>query len=147
MKALGDRAWPFGIVIVLALFMGMTVWFVKTAFSQRVDLVAPDYYYRDKTFSERIQKENRLNATGNADIARTENGVLIQLPGAFAGQKIGGKLVFYSPLNPADDFQLPVSFTGPKQQIAAAMKPGQIWKVALDFESSGKTYFFERTVR
>lgn len=147
MKALGDKAWPFGIVIVLALFMGMTVWFVKTAFSQRVDLVAPDYYYRDKTFSERIQKENRLNATGNANITRTEGGVLIQLPAAFAGQKVGGKLVFYSPLNPADDFQLPVSFTGSKQQIAAAMKPGQIWKVALDFESSGKTYFFERTVR
>jgi len=147
MKALGDKAWPFGIVIVLALFMGMTVWFVKTAFSQRVDLVAPDYYYRDKTFSERIQKENRLNATGNAEITRIEGGVLIQLPAAFAGQKVGGKLVFYSPLNPADDFQLPVSFTGSKQQIAAAMKPGQIWKVALDFESSGKTYFFERTVR
>jgi hypothetical protein len=147
MSVLKDRSWPLGIVTVLALFIGMTVWFVKTAFSERVDLVSPDYYYRDKTFSERLKKENRLNAKGQAEISRTDNGVAIQLPAAFSGKKIGGKLIFYSPLNPADDFQLPVSFTGNEQRIATALKTNQIWKVALDFESAGETYFFERTVR
>ena len=52
--------WPIGIVVVMALFMGMTLMFVKKAFSERVDLVAPDYYYRDKMFSERLDQENAL---------------------------------------------------------------------------------------
>lgn len=142
-----DRAWPLGIVVVLTLFIAMTLFFVKTAFSERVDLVAPDYYYRDKSFSARLDKERRLNAIGSAEITRAVNGVKIQLPAYFSARQITGKVLFYSPLNPADDFQLPVTFKGPAQTIAANFKSDQFWKVALEFEAGGQTYFFERTVR
>ncbi len=147
MAMLRDKTWPLGIVAVLTLFIGMTLFFVKTAFSERVDLVAPDYYYRDKSFSARLDKEKRLNARGESQISRGANGVTIQLPQYFSERVVAGKLLFYSPLNPADDFQLPVKFKGRAQTVAAAFKADQFWKVALEFEADGETYYFERTVR
>ncbi len=139
--------WPLGIVIALVLFMGMTLMFVKKAFSERVDLVAPDYYYRDKVFSERLDQENALAKLGKAQVVRSEQGVRVSLPAYFKGKQIKGSVVFYSPLNPAHDFTLPLEFTGDTQDLTARVDSAHMWKVSFTFEAEGKKYFLQSTVQ
>ncbi|GEM_PF-3418410 len=141
-----NYVWPIGIVIVMALFMGMTLMFVKKAFSERVDLVAPDYYYRDKVFSERLDQENALAKLGAAGIARSDQGVTIDLPDFFKGKKIKGSVQFYSPLNPADDFTVQLEFEGKKREVKAPVDKAHMWKVSFTFEADGKKYFLQSTV-
>lgn len=136
-------SWPLGIVIALVLFMGMTVYYVKRAFSERVDLVATDYYYRDKVFSERLAREKKLLAKGGGRMTTAAEGIEIVLPAFFAGKKIQGKVNAYSPLNPADDFSREISFTGDRVQAPLPLKPGQRWRVSFDFTAAGEGYYYE----
>lgn len=136
-------SWPLGIVVGLVLFMGMTIYFVKKAFSERVDLVATDYYYRDKMFSERLTREKRLIAKGGGQMSATKESVQISLPAFFAGKEITGTLYAYSPLNPAEDFSRAVTFRGDKYAAPVALKPGQRWRISLDFTSAGEGYYYQ----
>lgn len=136
-------SWPLGIVVGLGLFMGMTIYFVKKAFSERVDLVATDYYYRDKMFSERLAREKRLLAKGGGQMSATKETVQISLPAYFSGKEIKGTLYAYSPLNPADDFSQTISFRGEKFTAPVALKTGQRWRVSLDFTSAGEGYYYQ----
>lgn len=138
--------WPWAIVAALTLFMVMTVAFVRVAFSERVDLVAKDYYYRDKEYSRRIEKEKRLLQLGTTEIKRSATGIDIALPTFFAGKKITGKAYFYSPLNPAEDFEIPLAFSGTRTTISAPLKSGQKWRVTLDFISGDYDYFVEQVL-
>ncbi len=142
-----DRySWPLGIMIGLGLFMAMTVYFVKKAFSERVDLVATDYYYRDKSFSERLLRQKKLLKHGPSEITRSAAGVSVLLPGFFTDKKITGTVYFYSPLNPADDFSLPVEFQGKNAAIPAKVAPGHRWRVSLEFSAGGDGYYLESVI-
>lgn len=136
-------SWPLGIVVALVLFMGMTIYYVKRAFSERVDLVATDYYYRDKVFSERLAREKKLLAKGGGQMTAAAESLDIALPAFFAGKKIQGKLTAYSPLNPADDFSREVSFNGDRSTVPLRLKPGQRWRVSFDFTAAGEGYYYE----
>lgn len=136
-------SWPLGIVIGLGLFMAMTVYFVKKAFSERVDLVATDYYYRDKVFSERLAREKKLIARGGGEMSAGRETVQISLPAFFAGKDVKGTVYAYSPLNPADDFSRQVSFHGARYAAPVALKAGQRWRVSFDFTAAGEGYYYE----
>lgn len=139
--------WPLGIVVAMLLFMGMTLMFVKKAFSERVDLVAPDYYYKDKVFSERLAQENALALLGQAAVSRTVQGVKVSLPAYFNGKRVKGSLQFYSPLNPAEDFTLPLEFSGTSHEIKANVEKSHVWKISFAFDCDGKKYFLQATVQ
>lgn len=138
------NSWPLGIVLGLALFMGMTLYFVKKAFSERVDLVATDYYYRDKFFSERLAREKNLLRHGQMTVTHEGGAVTLRLPAYFTAKKITGTLSFYSPLNPADDFSLPVAFSGNHATIVTRADQSKIWRVGMDFTAGGESFFAER---
>jgi hypothetical protein len=140
------QGWPLAIVAALVIFMGMTLAFVRVAFSERVDLVSKDYYYRDKEFSGRLEKEKRLLQLGQTEISRSADGIVIMLPEYFRGKSIEGKVFFYSPLNPAEDFELPLKFTGSRANIQARVTSGQKWRVTLDFTAAGASYFVEKVI-
>lgn len=140
------QGWPLAIVAALVVFMGMTMAFVRIAFSERVDLVSKDYYYRDKEFSLRLEKEKRLLALGTTEVGRSADGITIALPEYFAGKAIEGKVFFYSPLNPAEDFELPLRMKGARAVLQAPVKAGQRWRVTLDFTAAGQSYFAEKVI-
>lgn len=140
------QGWPLAIVAALVLFMAMTIAFVRVAFSERVDLVSKDYYYRDKEFSARLEKEKRLLALGETEITRSADGINIALPPYFQGKAIEGRIIFYSPINPAEDFELPLKMNGSRASVPARVKTGQKWRISLDFASAGQTYFAEKVV-
>jgi hypothetical protein len=140
------QGWPLAIIAALVVFMGMTIAFVRFAFSERVDLVAKDYYYRDKEFSRRLEKEKRLLDLGETSITRSAGGILIELPPYFAGKTIEGKVIFYSPLNPAEDFELPLKMTGARTVVAAPAIMEHKWRVTLDFSAAGESYFAEKDI-
>lgn len=146
-QTLKNYSWPIGIVVALALFMGMTLVYVKRAFSERVDLVAPDYYYRDKAFSDRLEREKALNKFGQSAITRSDQGVTVSLPAYFAKKHVKGSVLFYSPLNPADDFTRALEFDGQNQSVKADLKGQAVWKVSFDFEVDGTKYYLQSALK
>jgi len=136
-------SWPIGIVTALGAFMTMTALFVHRAFAERVDLVAPDYYYRDKAFSERYASEKRLVARGGAKMSLRDGSVEVNLPVFFSGKEVRGTLFVYSPLNPREDFSLPVVFRGEKKNVTVKLAMHRRWRVSFEFTAAGERYFYE----
>ncbi|HRP69436.1 MAG TPA: FixH family protein [Turneriella sp.] len=140
------NAWPIGLVVALLLFFSMTGYFVSVAFGERVDLVADDYYYRDKEFSARLEREKKLIALGGGSITRAHDGVSIELPTFFQNKKSTGTLFVYSPLNPADDFSVPVSFEGRNATFKLPLDVKHRWRLSLDFTANEKGYYLTSTL-
>ncbi|MBV6493988.1 MAG: hypothetical protein LDLANPLL_02012 [Turneriella sp.] len=140
------NVWPLGLVVALLLFFSMTGYFVSVAFGERVDLVAEDYYYRDKEFSVRLEREKNLLALGGGIIKRVENGVMIELPTFFKNKKSIGTLFVYSPLNPADDFSMPVSFEGRSATLKLPLDVKHRWRLSLNFTANKKGYYLTSTL-
>lgn len=127
--------------------MSMTLYYVYRAFSERVDLVTPDYYYRDKEFSARLEREKKLLRKGQTTVRRSGEAVAIVLPVAFADKDVKGKLYFYSPLNPAHDFTMTVVGKGATIQVdVPKLRTSAAWRVSFDFEALGDKYFFEKKI-
>lgn len=135
--------WPKGIIIALALFIAMTLGFVHVALSERVDLVAPDYYYRDKEYSQRLEREKNFLQHGEAKLVRSAQGIAVTLPPFFAGKAIAGKVSFYSPLNPAEDFTVPLAVKGAQFFVPAPNLAAHKWRLRFDFSAAGTPYYFE----
>jgi hypothetical protein len=141
-----ERAWPIGIVVALVLFMGMTVMYATRAFRERVDLVTPDYYYRDKEYSDRLVRENELLKHGTPTVRRESGALRITLPAFFAGKSISGKLDMYSPMNPAEDYSRQLKFTGTTVSVPINISNTKRWRASFNFNLENKSYFFEQAV-
>ncbi len=140
-------SWPWVVVIPLALFIVMTLAFLKVAFSRRVDLVSKDYYYKDKEYSLRMEKTKNLLEKGETTVERNPSGITIRLPQSFKNQQVEGSAYFYSPLNPADDFEKRFEFVGERSEIVAELSREHLWKVTLDFNVGNDKFFIEKYIQ
>lgn len=140
-------SWPWVVVIPLAIFIVMTLGFLKVAFSRRVDLVSKDYYYRDKEYSLRMAKMQNLLEKGETTVERSPSGITIRLPQSFKNRQIEGVAYFYSPLNPADDFEKRFEFVGERSELSAELSTEHLWKVTLDFSAGEEKFFIEQSLR
>lgn len=140
-------SWPWVVVIPLAIFIVMTLAFLKVAFSRRVDLVSKDYYYKDKEYSLRMEKTKNLLEKGETTVERNPSGITIRLPQSFKNQQVEGSAYFYSPLSPADDFEKRFEFVGERSEIVAELSREHLWKVTLDFNVGNDKFFIEKYIQ
>ncbi|WP_026995041.1 FixH family protein [Flectobacillus major] len=135
--------WGGGIVLTFILFAGFIGTMVYRMVSQRVDLVADNYYQQEVVYQqqiERIKNTSRLNQKNIMTYSETNNTVRIALPTYI--QK--GEVTFFRPSDKNLDFSVPVTsqsnslLTIPTNNL----KKG-LWKVQATWTDGREEYYLE----
>jgi nitrogen fixation protein FixH len=142
--------WPLGIIVTFALFFTGTVGLVVMAFSQKVDLVSPDYYEQELKFQGRIDRVERTrNAASQATVAYDAGGkcITVSLPADQAGHEVSGRIELYRPSASGLDraVKLEPDTNGVQRVDAAGMVPG-LWKVRVSWTVEHQDYYFDQKV-
>jgi hypothetical protein len=142
--------WPLGIIVTFVLFFAGTVGLVVMAFSQKVDLVSPDYYEQEIKYQGRIDRVERTrNAVTHGSVAydATAQCITISLPKNQAGQAVSGSVELYRPS--ASGMDRAVRFApdanGVQRLDASGMAPG-LWRVRVSWTVEKQDYFLDQKV-
>lgn len=139
--------WGWKITIVYTTFAIGILTMVFMARSQKVDLVAPDYYAQELAFSQRIQARQNTE-TLNSRITIVANGkqLHIQLP-AECSAITKGSVELYCPSNAAFDRNLELKPDANQScQFDLSETIAGHYIVRLNFEMNGKSYYSEQAI-
>lgn len=136
--------WGTGIVIAFALFMTFILSYVfKVQSNDKYDheLVVEDYYKKEATVQDNIEREQNANAlTNKITIENTVEGIKIQFSSDFDYSKINGKVSLYRPSSQKLDFEIPISLSSPHLLIPKSNLAGGLWDISIDWEYDGVKY-------
>lgn len=136
--------WGTGIVIAFVLFMTFILSYVfKVQSNDKYDheLVVEDYYKKEATVQNDIEREQNANAlTNKVIIENTIEGIKIQFPVDFDYSKINGKVSLYRPSSQKLDFEISISLSSPHLLIPKSNLAGGLWDISIDWEYDGVKY-------
>ena len=142
--------WGWKIVVLYSTFVIMTLSMVIFFMSQKVDLVADDYYKQE------IQYQDQIDKISNAKSLKEPIGyvysnqpriVKLSFPSAHVQQGLAGKVYFYRPANSNEDkeFDLRINDSG-EQIISISSLSRGLWKIKISWNSGGKEFYDEKVV-
>ena len=143
--------WGTGIVIAFALFMIFILSYVfKVQSNDKYDheLVVEDYYKKEATVQEDIDRQHNANAlTNKVIIEKTTEGIKINFPTDFDYSKINGKVSLYRPSSQKLDFEIPISLSSPHLLIPKSNLASGLWDISIDWEYDGVKFLNKDSFR
>ena len=138
--------WGVRIALVYGLFASGTAAFVVFAMSQRVDLVAPDYYARSLTHDRHLDAIARVQALGDGfRLVPSLDGRLIdlQIP-PDAARNLTGTVRLYRPADADSDRDRAIELDADGRQRLQLhdLAPGP-WRLQLQWTAGGLDYYSE----
>ena len=142
--------WGWKIVMVYSAFVIMTLAMVFYFMSQKVDLVAEDYYKQEIAYQDQIDKmENTKALKEPIGFAYSVSNRLITLdfPESHVTQGIEGIIHLYRPANSEEDkeFIIQPEDSG-LQTIAVGSLSKGLWRIKISWSSAGSEFYDEKTV-
>ncbi|MFN8776253.1 MAG: FixH family protein [Flavobacteriales bacterium] len=140
--------WGWKITLVYLGFVAMIMTLVIKARSERVDLVAPDYYAQEIAYQGRIQAIQRAaELSGPVTLKITERGIQVNLPAECAGRVESGEIKLYRPSDASLDQRYPIgkTFTGELLIPSAALQTGH-YLVQSSWVMDGQACYHEQSV-
>ncbi|WP_333809777.1 FixH family protein [Flavobacterium sp.] len=143
--------WGTGIVIAFALFMTFILSYVfKVQSNDKYDheLVVEDYYKKEATVQEDIDRQQNASALVNkVIIEKTTEGIKINFPTDFDYSKINGKVSLYRPSSQKLDFEIPISLSSPHLLIPKSNLADGLWDISIDWEYDGVKFLNKDSFR
>ena len=129
-----------GVFVLFILFL------VMKASQQHIPLVSDDYYERELDYENKHGKRLRAKAVRDAmNISTSGDTLLVVFPSEH--QNIVGDLIFYRPSSSFLDRKLKVSVdTSNRSLIPIGDLKRGLWKLQIDWESDGITYYLEESL-
>jgi len=141
--------WPIGLVLFFIIFTGYIVGFVIFASSQNMDLVRADYYDQEIRFQKQIDRVHRsapVLADATIDYDLSGDIVTLSLP-SIQQDVISGTVSFYRPSDAGLDTNVKLGLdTAGRQSVNVRSLRAGLWKVRVQWQSSGQEYFFEKPI-
>lgn len=142
--------WGTGIVIAFGLFMVFILSFVyKVQSNQKYDneLVTEEYYKKEATVQNDIEKKQNANALVNLVVIKeVEKGIQVAFPKDFDYSKINGKVSVYRPSSQKLDFEIPISLSSSYLLIPKSNLTGGLWDITVDWTYAGVDYMNKETI-
>ncbi len=138
--------WGTGIALFYTIFAAVLIFAVIKSTSYDNSLVSDQYYADDLKYQEHYVKlVNSKALTEDLKIVRGKTDVTLTFPEEVGA--VQGEIVFFCPSDSKQDFTLPVRPDAERRQSVPieGLKPG-LWKVKVDWQADGKTYYKEETV-
>lgn len=141
-------SWGTKIVIALIIF-GITVISITVFFmTQKVDMVTDNYYEKELKYQEQINRIERTNKLSKQpEIQYDGNMIKIIYPNI--PDKVSAKdfVLLYRPSDNSKDIKIPVNTdTSGTQVISAERLDRGVWRVQVNWTSSGSEYYTETIV-
>lgn len=128
-------SWGSGLLLTYLAFMAIILAAVFFSFTQDVNLVADNYYERELTHQQEIDKTKRAEVLPEKVLfVQTDSSLVISFPNIFGSNKIKGKVRFYRPDDNQEDFVKTIVLNDSFQQevLLTSLKKG-LWKVSVDW--------------
>lgn len=140
--------WGSGIAATYILFMIIILVMVFIFMNQDVSLESKDYYEKGIKYQEQIDKMNRTkNLPEQLDISVAQNAVTFLFPKNFKANELTGTISFFRPSDKTKDFNVTISAdTTRAQSISTANLTRGLWKIIVDWNANGNSYFNEKMV-
>ncbi len=138
--------WGTGIALFYTIFAAVLIFAVIKSTSYDNSLVSDQYYADDLKYQEHYVKlVNSKALTEDLKIVRGKTDVTLTFPEEVGA--VQGEIVFFCPSDSKQDFTLPVRPDAERRQSVPieGLKPG-LWKVKVDWQADGKTYYKEEMV-
>lgn len=146
-KEKNPLAWPIGIMVTYAVFMLFLFGYLAFARSQRVDLVASDYYQQEIAYQQQIDRLERTSALAHKPTIEYEpvTGVVtLRFPENIEPAQVQGRLTLFRPSNAALDITTPIHLNTAGEQVIRTQKLRKgLWRVKLLWRLNGLEYYVE----
>ena len=141
--------WGYGIAAVYTVFALATLSFVAFTMTQKVELVAKDYYAQEVDYEQQINRvrqtkdlENQVTCNLSAD------GKFIQLQLPPKTGAVQGTILLYRPSESALDIELKLAPDDDGIQYILTEKLVRgVWRVKVTWSLAGREYYNEFTVK
>ncbi|MBI5475451.1 MAG: FixH family protein [Ignavibacteriales bacterium] len=140
--------WGFGIALVIVIFAAGVGVLVYIAASQKVDLVADDYYDQELKHQNRIDESKRSSDLKKKIEVRAANSELkIIFPDSFLSREITGSIMLYRPSDRKSDIMLPLVLDSANIQtiLTPSFQKG-LWRAKIMWEYEKEKYYQEEVV-
>ncbi|TXB60114.1 FixH family protein [Phaeodactylibacter luteus] len=141
--------WGTGIAIFFSVFVLSLVYQVYRSTQYDHSLVSDQYYADDLRYQEHYDKlANAQSLEKDLQIRQPKPGETIEIAFPAQAGEAKGEIYFFCPADKSADFRLPVKPMGDGVQRVPVegLRPG-LWKVKVDWEAGGKSYYKEQDIR
>lgn len=144
------EAWPIGIILAFAIFIGGILVAVSIMVKQDVPLTSDDYYAKEIAYQDQLDKSSRGMAPARKPEIKTlaaSQAVEIAFPGWDLSTQFSGKVTFFRPSDAKKDFALDLSLdSAGVQWVSMKGRDGGLWQVQLDWSENGTAYYYEQQI-
>lgn len=136
--------WGKGLVLALAAFAGLMVWFIVMAARNPEPLVTERYYEHELKYQERIDNTTRAKALTAVRMDVTAGSIRITFPTGTNDRSITGDLTLLRPNDPTADRQVKViaDSSGVYWNNTVDLLPGR-YNALLEWSADGMAYYTE----
>jgi hypothetical protein len=140
--------WGTGLTIFIVTFLLVTIGVVLYLMTHDVNLVADNYYEQEIKYQGQIDKIQRsLDLPEQLNIKIVNRNIVIEYPNLFTPEELKGNILCYRPSTNKFDREFAVKSDSLHMQIIKTNIMAQgMWKVKVDWEAKGVTYFNEEIV-
>jgi hypothetical protein len=139
--------WGNRILLLYLGFVALIITLVVFSFSQKVDLVSPDYYARELNFeSEIIKMKNEAALVEKPKVTLINSQLSITFPAAFSGKNITGSVLVYKPSDANADFTQEIETNQNNVVIATQGFSAGMRKVKINWKVDSLYYLTESIV-
>jgi hypothetical protein len=136
--------WGTGIFIFLVIFFIAIFSFIIFAFQQNNDLVEDDYYPKEITYQDHIDKITRLEELGQEIILeKQDDQIVLNFPDTMSQEIIGG-IHIYRPSDASMDLNLKIETDNQNRQFIStkSLSSGK-YTIKVDWVHNGTGYYQE----
>ena len=137
--------WGYGIAAVYTIFAVATLSFVAFTMTQKIELVAPDYYTKEIGYEQQINRERQSNALIQkitCQLSQDNQYIKVQFPNKHTA--VEGTIKLYRPSESLLDFNLPVEPDEEGLQLFSTAKMARgAWRVKISWAAEGREFYNE----
>jgi hypothetical protein len=140
--------WGNRILIVFIVFAMGIAYLVYRTTQTNFDLVESDYYKKELSFQQQIDRTNEANSlSAQVTVIQNEEGIQLQLPPEMKDKRISGNVWFYCAYDKNRDKRFRLETDSNLIQLFAAgtVLPGN-YTVKIDWNDNQKYYYSEKLV-
>jgi hypothetical protein len=141
--------WGYGVAAVYSIFALATLGIVAFTMTQKVELVAPDYYAKELKYDQQINRQreaNDLQTQVTCQVSEDGQTALLQFP--LPSDAIHGTVLFYRPSDSALDQEFVIQSDKQGRQTLPISKLAKgAWRVKVTWSLDGREFYHEFAVR
>ena len=142
--------WPLGVIAAFVVFIAGTIGLVVLATSNRMDLVAQDYYEQELRYQKRLEgmtRAERLPSGTGVALDDAHGTLLVHLPAQHAEKQATGWISLVRPSQAGMDRRVPLQLQADGSQSVdlSGLRSGN-WKVRVEWQVAGEEFTLERGV-